>query len=95
MDIDHILKLARISVSDEEKGEIEKDFFSILKFTEKLSEVDISKVLPINYPTEIKNVFREDINKKFSLKEKEEASKKILQKIPNVKDEYAKVKKIF
>ncbi len=44
MNVESVLRLARISVSEEEKGKLEEEFNKILGFVSKLSEVDTKGV---------------------------------------------------
>ncbi|MHA1914392.1 MAG: Asp-tRNA(Asn)/Glu-tRNA(Gln) amidotransferase subunit GatC [Promethearchaeota archaeon] len=59
--IDHLSKLALIDLSDEEKEKLSKQLGEILKYFEKLNDLDTSKVKPTTHPIDgLKNVFRED-----------------------------------
>jgi len=86
MDIDHIAKLAKLSLSKTEKKELEKDFKKILQFVEKLKEVDISKVKEEDIS--LKNVFRKD-------EVKNQDSSLLLQLFSKREKGYLKVKKIL
>ena len=93
MKIDHILSLARLKIKNKEKKELEKEFILILDFIKKLQELNTKDVKPMSYPTELKNIFRED---KISLpsKDKQEA-KRLLDSAPVRKNRYIKVKQIL
>jgi aspartyl-tRNA(Asn)/glutamyl-tRNA(Gln) amidotransferase subunit C len=86
MEIDHIAKLAKLSLSKSEKKELEKDFKKILEFVEKLKEVDIEKVKVKD--TLLKNVLRKD-----EIKIQDPSS--LLKLFPKTKKGYLKVKKIL
>jgi aspartyl-tRNA(Asn)/glutamyl-tRNA(Gln) amidotransferase subunit C len=86
MEIDHIAKLAKLSLSKSEKKELEKDFKKILEFVEKLKEVDIEKVKVKD--TLLKNVLRQD-----EIKIQDPSS--LLKLFPKTKKGYLKVKKIL
>jgi len=62
MSIDHILKLARLEISEEEKNNLEKEFSSILNFVKKIEEIKINEKEGhvINNSEGLKNVVRED-----------------------------------
>lgn len=59
--IDHICKLALLSLSEEEKEKLAKQLGDILSYFKKLDDLDTSNVKPTTHPTNLKNVFREDI----------------------------------
>jgi len=48
-DFDHLQKLCRIQLSNEEAEELTKSLQRILDFSEQLNEVDTEGVLPCNY----------------------------------------------
>jgi aspartyl-tRNA(Asn)/glutamyl-tRNA(Gln) amidotransferase subunit C len=93
IEIENILKLARIEIDEKEKKEIEKDFFSILKFVEKIEKVKTEGVKPMSYPIEVYNVMRED--KKTNDKNQIVNSKKLISAAPETKDGFVKVKSIL
>ncbi len=59
--IDHICKLALLNLSEEEKEKLAKQLGDILSYFKKLDDLDTSNVKPTTHPTNLKNVFREDI----------------------------------
>jgi len=58
--IEHIAKLAKLSLTSEEINEFSEQLSSIIDYVEKLKELDTDSVPPAEYVAEIKNVFRED-----------------------------------
>ena len=60
MDIENVAKLARLSLSDEEKVQFKAQMTSILEYFEELSEVNTEGVAPLVTPTAIINPPRED-----------------------------------
>jgi aspartyl-tRNA(Asn)/glutamyl-tRNA(Gln) amidotransferase subunit C len=60
VDIDHVALLARLRLSDEEKNLFSGQLGDILKYIDKLNELDTSKVEPTAHILPVKNVFRED-----------------------------------
>lgn len=59
--IEHISKLALLELSEEEKVLFSKQLGDILNYFKKLNDLDTSNVEPTIHPTNLKNVFREDI----------------------------------
>jgi len=59
-DIEKVVNLSRIELSDEEKNNLEKDLLKILGYIDKLKEVNIDNVLPTSHPLKIENVTRDD-----------------------------------
>lgn len=62
-EVEHIAKLAKLSLSEQEVDKYAKDIASIAEFMEQLKEVDISGVAPTAHVVDKKNVFRADENK--------------------------------
>jgi aspartyl-tRNA(Asn)/glutamyl-tRNA(Gln) amidotransferase subunit C len=63
--VEHVAKLARIKILEEEKAEFASQFNSILQFFSKIDEVNTENVEPAFQPINLKNVLREDEVKKF------------------------------
>ncbi|HOK35258.1 MAG TPA: Asp-tRNA(Asn)/Glu-tRNA(Gln) amidotransferase subunit GatC [Candidatus Pacearchaeota archaeon] len=95
MEIDHILKLARLEVSKEEKQHLEKDFSSILEFVKTLDEVKINKEELKKQKGGFKNVMRKDETKLKVKNEKLKMSEKLIKSAPETKDGYIKTKQIL
>ena len=60
MDISYVAHLARIELSDAEKAKFAAQLKDILKYVEKLGELDVSNVEPTAHATPLTNVFRKD-----------------------------------
>ncbi len=60
IDIDHIAKLAKLELTDEEKVKLGKDLPKILEYIGQLSEVDTSNIDTKAYITDLENVFVDD-----------------------------------
>ena len=58
--IEHVAKLARLSLTDEEVAEFSQQLSSIIDYVEKIKELDTDSAPPAEYIAEIKNVSRED-----------------------------------
>jgi aspartyl-tRNA(Asn)/glutamyl-tRNA(Gln) amidotransferase subunit C len=52
-DVEHIASLARLTFSDEEKEKLVRELNEILKYMEKLNELDTTNVEPLTHMTEI------------------------------------------
>lgn len=89
--VEHIVKLARIELSEEEKGRFANDLSSILNYVDKLNQVDTSKVGPIKQITGLENIMREDEAKKNDKATRE----KLLEEAPKRKGDYIQVPKIL
>lgn len=91
-EVQHIAKLARLSMTEQEEGKFLKELSSILDYVEKLKEADISKTEAISHPFKIENVVRKDEQRK----DREEIDdQRLAEMAPETKDRYIKVKSIF
>ena len=59
-DVAYVSKLARLNLTDEETHLFQKQLADVLKYAEKLREVDVSHVEAAAHAVPIFNVFRED-----------------------------------
>ena len=90
-EIDHLLKLARIELSSQEKEKIASDLERILDYVKQLQELDTTNVEPMTGGTLLENIYREDkINE-----QKQNASKKLKESAPCLKNDYLKIPPIF
>ena len=60
LDVGHVAWLARLNLSDAETELFQKQLGDILKYADKLRQVDVSHVEAAAYAVPIFNVFRED-----------------------------------
>lgn len=88
-DVEHVAELARLSFSEEEKGDLIGDLNSVLGYVEKLSELDTDDVEIIVNPYYIENKFRED-----DIEPSMELSS-VLDNAPDKLEEYVVVPKII
>lgn len=58
--VEHIARLARLDLSDEEKRLFGSQLSDILRYVEKLDELDTSAVEPTSHVLELTNVMRDD-----------------------------------
>lgn len=91
-DVEHIAKLARIELTNEEKEKLAKEMGSILDYIDKLSEVNVVGVEPTAQVTGLENVFRKDETR--SEYNAGEVSK-LRETMPQREGDYLKVKAVF
>lgn len=91
INVNHIAKLARLGLTEEEKKIFAKDLTAILDFVKKLEEVDVAGVEPTAQATGLQSIVRLDESEKTQ-KEQREA---ILTNAPQREKEYIKVKAVF
>ena len=60
LDVAYVAKLARINLTDAEAKLFQKQLGDVLKYAQKLSEVDVSHVEGAAHSSPVFNVFRED-----------------------------------
>ena len=60
MDLSRVVKLARIELTPEEERRLAPQLSEVLKYIEKLNELDVSGVEPTVHATPLSNVMRED-----------------------------------
>lgn len=89
--IEHIAKLARIELSEQEKEKFTKELSLILDYVEQLNKVDTSKVGGIPQVAGLENVARED-NPRSKI---QDLRSKLLKNAPSRKGDYIKVPKIL
>lgn len=59
-DVEYVARLARLTLSDEEKDEFVVQLNDILTYMDKLNELDTKEVQPTSHVISVKNVFRAD-----------------------------------
>ncbi|MDF2722952.1 MAG: gatC [Paenibacillus sp.] len=59
-DVEHVAKLARLQLSEDDKERFTGQLNAILKYAEKLNELDTDGVEPTSHPMTLSNVMRED-----------------------------------
>lgn len=60
-DVEHVAKLARLELTEEEKVLYTEELNAVLGFMDTLNQLDTSGVPPTSHVLDIKNVFREDV----------------------------------
>ncbi len=61
--IEHIAKLARLHITDDEAQEYSSQLSKAMGFFEQISKVDTKEVIPMVTPTEIEGYWRDDVAK--------------------------------
>jgi len=89
--VEHIAKLARLGITDQEKKKFQKELSAILEFVQKLNQVETDKIDPMAYAIGAKNVMRQDAGQ-AKLKEETDL---IINLFSDKKDRQAKVKAIL
>ena len=87
-DVEHVAKLARLELSEEEKETFTHQLGDVLAHVEKMNEVDTTGVEPMNHSIDFVNVMREDV------KIYENTREELMSNAPDVEGEFFKVPKI-
>ena len=61
INIEYVANLARLALSDAEKGKFSRQLGDILHYVEKLKQVDVSGVEPMAHATPVFNVWQPDV----------------------------------
>lgn len=59
-EVDHVARLARLDLSEEERERMTQQLDRILAYMDKLNELDTSQVEPTTHVLPLQNVMRED-----------------------------------
>ena len=87
--VDEIAHLARLEFNDASKEEILNDINRMIKFIDKLNELDTSAVEPLIYMTNEKNILRHDVP------ETTITQKEALKNAPKKDSDYFKAPKVI
>jgi len=88
-DVEHVARLARLGLSEEEKDTFTKQLSDILDYANILNKLDTKKTEPTSHAVPMKNVLRED--KAFPCKNTED----IMANGPETEDGMFKVPRII
>lgn len=69
IDLDHLCRLSRLSLSEEEKDKMGQQLERIVGYVEQLSEVDVDGVEPMYHALPMENRLREDVATEASSRE--------------------------
>jgi len=59
-DVEHLARLARLALTAEEKETYRGQLEEILRYMEKLDELDVAGLEPLTHPLPLRNVLRKD-----------------------------------
>jgi aspartyl-tRNA(Asn)/glutamyl-tRNA(Gln) amidotransferase subunit C len=62
-DVEHVAKLARLELTEDEKERFTGQLNAILAYAEKLNELDTEHVAPTSHVLKVANVMRDDENR--------------------------------
>ncbi len=91
MDIEHIAKLARLHLTEEEAATDKTQMSSILEYIDKLQELNTDDVPELQHAIEVINVFREDVVEACDPTVRERA----LNNFSNRKEDLLQVQAVF
>ncbi len=60
-EVDHVAKLARLELSQEEQEKFTEQLSNILTYVEKMNQLDTAGVAPTSHVLDISNVMRDDV----------------------------------
>ena len=87
-DVEHVAKLARLELTDDEKAKFTKQLDSILQYVEQMNEVDTTGIDPMSHVIPVTNVMREDVVVYTNTKQE------LMQNAPEEEDGFFRVPKI-
>jgi aspartyl-tRNA(Asn)/glutamyl-tRNA(Gln) amidotransferase subunit C len=90
-DVEHVARLARLALTEEEKERYTAQLGSILGYIEKLQELNTENVPPTSHVLPLANVWREDRVERGTLGSPEE----IVGNAPEREGPFFKVKKVI
>lgn len=62
-DVEHVSRLARLALSDDELDALTHDMAAILDYVEQLNTLDTDDILPTSHAVPMENAFRADVIK--------------------------------
>ena len=87
-DVEHVAKLARLELTEEEKEKFTTQLTDVLKYVDQMNEVDTTGVEPMAHAIDFVNVMREDVVKYEQTKEE------LMKNAPSEENGFFKVPKI-
>ena len=87
-DVEHVAKLARLELTEEEKEKFTRQLGDVLKYVDQMNEVDTSNVEPLAHPIEFVNVMRDDVI------HYEQTKEQLMANTPDEENGFFKVPKI-
>ncbi|AIG24883.1 Asp-tRNA(Asn)/Glu-tRNA(Gln) amidotransferase subunit GatC [Brevibacillus sp. 7WMA2] len=62
-EVEHVAKLARLRLTEEEAERYTRELDAILDFAAQLNELDTTNVKPTSHAFDVRNVMRPDVNR--------------------------------
>jgi len=90
-DVEHVARLARLSLTEEEKDRYTAQLASILGYIEKLNGLNTDGVEPTAHPWPVSNIWREDKTDRLQSITRDE----LLQNAPEKEGPFFKVRKVI
>lgn len=90
-EVENIAKLARLSLTEEERNKFAGQMSSILEYVSSLSQVDTEDVEPMHHVADVTNVFGKD----EVIGSDESTKDSIISQFPEKSGEHLKVKAVF
>ena len=87
-DVEHVAKLARLELTEDEKEKFTRQLGDVLKYVEQMNEVDTTDVKPMAHAFDMVNVMREDEVVY------EQTKKELMKNAPDEEEGFFKVPKI-
>lgn len=87
-DVEHVAKLARLELTEEEKEKFTRQLGDVLKYVDQMNEVDTANVEPLSHPIDFVNVMRDDVVNYEQTKEQ------LMANAPDEENGFFKVPKI-
>ena len=87
-DVEHVAKLARLELTEEEKVKFSKQLGDVLGYVDEMNEVDTTSVQPMSHAVEFSNVMREDVEIY------EQTREELMSNAPDREGDFFKVPKI-
>ena len=61
--VQHVATLARLKLSDDEMARFTSQLGAVIDYINQLDEVDTTDVAPMSHPSDLVNVFRDDVTR--------------------------------
>lgn len=90
-DVEHVARLARLALTEDEKERFTPQLGSILGYVESLKALNTEGVPPTAHPWPLENVWRDDQAERLQGVEREE----LLKQAPEREGPFFKVKKVI
>lgn len=91
--VENVARLARLGLSEKEKGKFQTELGAILEYIDQLQKLDIWDVEPTAHVTGLENKMREDEN--GSTGSPQAAPEALVDMAPDKKEGYVRVKKVL